>query len=480
MRPTVSIVLSTYNRATKYLPRAIDSVLNQTYGDFELIVVDDCSPDNTLEVVHSYAERDKRVIYHRTEKQSGSDTNPKNQGILKSRGKYIAYLDDDNEYLPHHLEILVNRLEKNPDLDAVYCDMQIFDDANPGVQSMKAIALDFDAQFLINRNYIDTSEVMHRRDIVFKVGGWDETLPKFVDWNLWVRMVKAGAKFQRVPIVALNYYVFPDRKSNRHPTKSWVDPRTQMTMFEPTFDPAGCYIYLPHLGNDRLDQLQPNVGIFTITYDRLEYTKRMHASMVGSTKYPFSWFVFDNGSKDDTQSWVAKQTPYVAGGFENKGLTYASNFLVDRITKDDEYQIIIKVDNDCEFMTKHWLEHIVDLWKRNHMLYMSPYVEGLIHNPGGAPRVGHAFIGPYYVEVTEHIGGLFAAVDARAYREFRWQDQFLHGNQDLEASRAFAKDGFMPLYLPMDRVSHMDGTEAQHAKYPEYFKRRIKEKQTAA
>lgn len=261
-------------------------------------------------------------------------------------------------------------------------------------------------------------------------------------------------------------------------TRTWVDQATGMTMFEPTFDPAGCYIYLPYLGNDRQAELNPLVAVFTITYDRIEYTKRMRKSMKESTKYPFSWFVFDNGSKDGTNQWLHLETPYSAGSITNKGLTYASNFLIDRIVKDQEYQIIIKVDNDCEFMTKRWLESIVDLWKRNHMLYVSPYVEGLVHNPGGAVRVGQAFLGPYYVEVTEHIGGIFAAIDAHAYKKFRWTDQFLHGNQDREASMAFVKQNYMPCYLPMHRVCHMDGTSKQQEVYPEYFERRKKEKQT--
>lgn len=471
--------MSTFNRAERFLPKAIESVLNQSEKDFELIVVDDCSTDNTLEIVHEYAKKDKRVVYAKTPFNSGSDTLPKNLGVLKSRGQYIAYLDDDCRFHEYHLAILLERLEKNPDIDVVYCDMQIFNADKPSEPPQPAIAKDFDTQFLINRNFIDTSEVMHRRDNIFQVGGWDQELPKFVDWNLWVRMMKAGARFERVRTVATDYYVHPNRKSNKVETKSWFDPRFGMTMFEPTFDTAGCYIYLPYLGNDREEEKNPSVAIFTITYERLEYTKRMHESMRQSTRYPYEWFVFDNGSKDGTNDFVKKQTKFISGSFENKGLTYASNFCIDRIMKTPgEFQIVIKVDNDCEFMTKGWLETIVDMWRRNHMLYISPYVEGLVHNPGGAPRVGQAFVGPYYVEVTEHIGGIFAAIDARAYREFRWTDQFLHGNQDREASMRFANDGFMPCYVPMHRVMHMDGTEGQQTKFPEYFERRIKEKRT--
>lgn len=479
MTPKISVIMSTFNRAERFLPRAIESVLKQTEQDFELIVVDDCSTDNTLEVVHDFSQKDKRVIYAKTPFNSGSDTMPKNLGVMKSRGQYIAYLDDDCAFHEYHLEILLKRLERNPEIDVAYCDMQIFNADKPMDPPQPAIAMDFDSQFLMNRNFIDTSEVMHRRDIIFRVGGWDQELPKFVDWNLWVRMCKAGAKFMHVPIVATDYYVHPNRKSNRVETESWYDHRIGMTMFKPTFDPTGCYIYLPYLGDDREEEKNPNVAIFTITYERLDYTKRMYESMRKSTRYPYEWFVFDNGSQDGTNDFVKQHTKYQAGSMENKGLTYASNFCIDRITgTPGEFQIIIKVDNDCEFLTKGWLETIVDMWRRNHMLYVSPYVEGLVHNPGGAPRVGQAFVGPYYVEVTEHIGGIFAAIDASAYREFRWRDQFLHGNQDREASMRFVNDGFMPCYLPMHRVAHMDGTDEQHKKYPEYFERRKKEKRT--
>jgi len=104
----------------------------------------------------------------------------------------------------------------------------------------------------------------------------------------------------------------------------------------------------------------------------------------------------------------------------------------------------------------------------------------LVDNPGGAPRVGYSYIGPYFVEVAYHVSGLCAAIWAKAYEKFRWQDRFIHGNQDREASIAFMKQGFMPIYLPLHRVMHMDTTAGQQKKYPEYFKKRIIEKRTQA
>lgn len=482
--PEVTVIMSTYNRLEKFTKKAIKSVLDQTFKDFELIVADDCSTDGTKEYVEELIKKDKRIRLVRTPVNTGTDAKPKNTALKVSKGKYICYLDDDCEYYPYHIEKMYERMQANPKVDVLYSDMWLMDADRPEWEGQQGIAINFDAQFLLNRNYIDFSMVMHKRDWVFQVGGIDETLPRFKDWNLFVRMMKAGAVFQRFPMVLTTYFTHKNNTAAKHPVETWQDPETGMTMFKPTFDPAGCYIYLPYLGFDREDEKFPRIAIYTITYDRLEYTKRMYESMRQSTKYQFDWFVFDNGSVDGTQDWITKETPFASGSTTNRGITFASNYLIDKIMELDSkmsangFQMIIKVDNDCEFMTKGWLESIVDLWKRNHMIYVSPYVEGLVNNPGGAPRIGHSFISPYFLEVTNHIGGLFAAIDKRAYKEFRWSDKFLHGNQDREASEAFREQRYMPCYMPLHRVMHMDTTEGQHHKFPDYFERRKSEKTT--
>jgi glycosyltransferase involved in cell wall biosynthesis len=94
-RPLVSVILPTYNRASM-LPRAISSALNQNYSNIELIVIDDCSSDETETVVRSF--EDPRIIYERLEKNSGGSA-ARNFGIEISLGEFIAFLDDDDEWL---------------------------------------------------------------------------------------------------------------------------------------------------------------------------------------------------------------------------------------------------------------------------------------------------------------------------------------------------------------------------------------------
>src|SRR3989344_7750625 len=98
----VSVIIPTYNRAS-LLSRAIESVMNQTFKDFELIIVDDGSIDNTRDMVERFRRMDARVKYLRQE-NSGTPASPLNIGIKNSQGEYLAFLDDDDEWLPQKLE----------------------------------------------------------------------------------------------------------------------------------------------------------------------------------------------------------------------------------------------------------------------------------------------------------------------------------------------------------------------------------------
>ncbi len=453
----ISVICSTYNRSDHFLPKAIDSVLKQTYKDWELIIVDDCSTDDTEYVVANY--KDVRIKYIKLEENFGSDTRPKNTGIEAAKYEFICFIDDDVQYRPNHLQTLIESF--TDDLDVVYSDMMIMPEHEKG------IAHDFDAQFLMLRNFIDTSAAMVRRSALYDVGGWDETLKKFVDWNLWVRMTKAGKKFKRVPVVTFSYWIHEDTKSQRVKTQTYSHP-TLGTLYVPTFDPAGCYINVGCIG----EVYEPSVAIFTIHYNRPDYSRQTWEEMTATAGYPFEWYCYNNGGTEpfgDGQ-WI--------GDGINVGITKSSNALIRKIKESASYDIIIKIDNDVEFQTKDWLTDVVDLWKRNHMIYVSPYVEGLYHHPGGAQRRGYGMIGDEFIEVTNHIGGIFAAISAKAYDSFRWQDEMLHGDQDSEASYRFREMGYMPCYYPKHRIMHRDGTLGQMDKDEKYHKKRKIEKVT--
>lgn len=121
MNPFFSIIIATYNREN-LITRAIDSVINQDTNDWELIIVDDCSLDNTYEKIKSFFS-DERIFYFKTDKNSGV-AKARNLGISKSIGRYITFLDSDDEYKKNHLSVRYDLLE-NQNIDLLHGGVEI-------------------------------------------------------------------------------------------------------------------------------------------------------------------------------------------------------------------------------------------------------------------------------------------------------------------------------------------------------------------
>jgi len=184
----VSIILPTYNRASM-LNKAIDSTLNQTFKDFELIIVDNYSTDNTESVVKSYD--DKRISYFKNQNNGLVSIN-RNYGIQKSCGEYIAFLDDDDLWLPEKLEKQVKLLDSNKKLGLVYSRSYVIDDrGNPAKPTyFRGIKLRRGHVFneLLVSNFIPQLTVLTRRDALDKVGKFDLQYKIAQDYDLWLRI----------------------------------------------------------------------------------------------------------------------------------------------------------------------------------------------------------------------------------------------------------------------------------------------------
>lgn len=477
--PKVSIVISTYKRPDG-LKNAINSVLNQTFQDFEIIVVHD---GNWTEYPLSHPNiKDERITYLSVD-HFGNDTKPKNTGILASKGEYIALLDDDNTFRPDHLQILLNELDKHPDIDIVYGDRWLTDETGQ-VPPQVGKYSDWTPGKLMIENYIDTSDVLIRREALFYVGGLDETQKKYIDWNLWVRLEKAGFKFKRVPQVITNYNIGKDSKSLTKLTnkeKEFTENNPGQFMNIPDFDTVDCDVKVPFLGGAS----EPRVAIFTLTYDRLEMTKKSFDSLHKTAGYKFDHYVVDNGSSDGSITWLKNEyetnpSIQVVLSDKNLGISKGSNKALDMIMEHGDYDIIVKVDNDAIFQSDGWLAKMVEIWKSNNNIALSCYVSGLKDNPGGATRYHRGIVKGELLGMTHHLGGICHFVDARAYKNFRWdENDYLHSAQDLMFSQYLEANGYAMGYLENYYLSHgEEGTEAQHKQYPEYFERRKTEKRT--
>jgi glycosyltransferase involved in cell wall biosynthesis len=184
--PLVSVVMPTYNRA-RLLSRAVNSVLDQTYPNFELIVVDDCSTDGTEGVMQGF--QDDRIRYIRHEKNQGAPI-ARNTGIRAAKGKYIAFQDSDDVWLSTKLEKQVNAFNSAPsDLGVIYTSFWLISDYEktliPSSYLKQTEGKIHDV--LLKMNFVSLSSAVVKRECFEKVGMF-ENIPRFQDWELWLRI----------------------------------------------------------------------------------------------------------------------------------------------------------------------------------------------------------------------------------------------------------------------------------------------------
>lgn len=210
--PKVSVIIPTYNRA-RYICRAINSVLNQTFTDYEIIIVDDGSTDNTREVLAQYGNR----IVYLSQSNKGISAS-RNRGISAAQGEYIAFLDSDDEWLPEKLTIQVDMLDKNERLGLACSRMLILDSDGKqrGYKPEERTGRNFRELIEIGGD-LPTSTVMTRKACFDKVGVFDETLPPMEDFEMWVR-IASRYDIYMMPEKVLAYYYTHDHQITKNTT----------------------------------------------------------------------------------------------------------------------------------------------------------------------------------------------------------------------------------------------------------------------
>lgn len=204
-RPTVSVIIPTYNRA-HLVGRAIGSVLNQTYQDFELIVVDDGSTDNTEQVVKRFNDPHIRYICH---DQNRGGSAARNSGIKMARGEYIAFQDSDDEWLPEKLEKQMRVFENGrAEVGVVYTDMwRIRGEErkywySPIIRPEDGIVY---KQALDRVMGIGIQTAIIKRECFNVAGMFDERFPRFIDLELFIRLSKYYC-FYHINEPLVNFY----------------------------------------------------------------------------------------------------------------------------------------------------------------------------------------------------------------------------------------------------------------------------------
>lgn len=215
--PPVSVIMPVYN-SEKYLQESIESILNQTFKDFEFIIINDGSTDKSLAIINSYNKQDNRIkLITRINKGLVYSLN---EALKVSQGTFIARMDSDDISLPRRFETQLKYMHNNPDVDLLATCIEVFGTAN-GLQKKRrlknynTVIKDNDLEkTLLRDNVICHPSVMIRKDSIIKLPEIYREKRKYnQDYDLWVRMLKEGMTIRKLKEVLLKYRLHVDSKS---------------------------------------------------------------------------------------------------------------------------------------------------------------------------------------------------------------------------------------------------------------------------
>lgn len=180
MKPDISIIMPCYNQA-KYIGEAIDSVLNQTFTDWELILVDDGSTDDSYSIINEYVNRDRRIVCFR--QANGGPSKARNQGAKNAFGKYLLFFDSDDKLASTYIEHGVQYLEANEKCAVFYPRVKYF-----GSRNDEELLRYTSYKDLLCKSSILCTSIIRKKDFD-RIEGFDETMIGFEDWEMFIRLL---------------------------------------------------------------------------------------------------------------------------------------------------------------------------------------------------------------------------------------------------------------------------------------------------
>lgn len=375
MPPKISILTATYNRPA-LLKEAVQSVLKQTFTDLEHIIVN----DGGVEVRHILDEfRDQRIVYLPLETNQGK-AHALNQALKIARGEYIGYLDDDDHFFPNHVETLYKAISVHPEAGLVYSDFEEVnyekDEAGNRIEVNRFVnySRDFDREALFKGNYIPHPTILHRKELLEKYGGFDESFPCLIDWEI-LRRLAFYTDFIHIKQLTGEYYI--NRKTGDHITNLNND--------RPQY-------YMEHLLRIRR-KLPPkpwrnvtSVSLFLRLHSRDDALSSFISKLLHATIYPCEIFlclhrgeesaVFGNQRADADvlgNDWLEKMNITVICGDDDADLLRQAAL---RATGE----LIVTLDT-TQLLYKGWLNSIVESRKNHSVSRAFP----LKYQPGATP-----------------------------------------------------------------------------------------------
>ena len=362
-KPTLSIVMATYNTDHVFLRKAIESVRAQLYPHFELLIADDCSPDAEVRaIVREYAELDGRIrLVERTE--NGNISAATNSAIEQASGEWIVFMDHDDALVEHALFHVVLAMNENPRATLLYSDEDKIDEAD--VPFMPYFKPDFDPLLLLGQNYVCHLTVV-RRDLVEQLGRLRSEFDGAQDWDLVLRVSEVVDRHTIIHIPHILYHWRSHRESTSQSSaaKPWALDAGRRAVTEAlrrrqvdakVTEVAGTGLALVEFA---LPAQPPMVSIMIPTRDG-KYLSTSVTSVLEKTTYPnYEIVVIDNGSvKESTATFLHSVADRVRVVRDDRPFNYSA--LHNAAVPACRGEVLVLLNDDTEIIDGTWLGAMV-------------------------------------------------------------------------------------------------------------------------
>lgn len=478
-KPLISIILPIYNTPEEYLRECIESVISQSYENWELCVADDASTTDPLSVIKELASKNKNIKWVRLEKNQHI-AGASGEALKLAKGEYVALLDHDDLLMPNALFEMVKKINENPEADFIYSDEDKIEDGKG--HSDPFFKPDWSPDFLRSCNYITHFSVI-KRDLVESVGGFRLGTEGAQDWDLFLRLAESTDKIFHVPKILYSWRKSPSStaKSAKSKPYAYINQLRVLRDSLVRQKSAGAVMQSPFKGFWRVHyrvQGTPLVSIVIPTKDNYSLIKNCVESIVEKTTYPFFEIVIvDTGSTDKKaeslyNKWVADG--YVKVVHWKKPFNFAGACNLGANKSSGEYLLFL--NNDTEVITPEWIENMLGHAQRSStgmVGCMLMFPDDTIQHAGVVLSSRDIAFHPFYgqdpkldiftnifVSNTRNCAAVTAACSMVAKSKFKeaggFDEKLSVTYNDVDLCLKLLDNGYQNVYTPYARLYHYE------------------------
>uniref|UniRef100_A0A7V4E5J4 Glycosyltransferase n=1 Tax=candidate division WOR-3 bacterium TaxID=2052148 RepID=A0A7V4E5J4_UNCW3 len=499
--PKISIIMPTWNTEEKWLRKAIESVLNQVYDNWELCIADGGSTKpHVRRVLEEYARKDRRIKVKFLPENLGIAGNS-NEALKLATGEFVAFLDHDDELAPFALYEVVKLLNEKPDLDFIYSDEDKIDEK--GRRRDPFFKPDYSPDMFLSCNYICHLSVI-RKSLVDKVGGFRLGYDGSQDYDLFLRVLEHTDKIAHIPKILYHWRMIRTSAASSTSAKPYAYEAAKKALADAMrrrgIEIEGVYDGL-WLGSYRIKYKikgNPKVSIIIPTKDKVEVLKRCIDSILNKTTYQnYEIVIVDNNSQEEkTFEYyeTIKDNPKIRILEYKKPFNFSAinNYAVSKV--DSEF--ILFLNNDTEVITPEWLSAMLEHAQRREVGAVGAkliFPNNTIQHCGIVLGLGpHRVAGNIYYKFPEHHGYFgtiniirnFSAVTAACMLTKKSLFEEVGGFDEVNLPIAFndvdyclklREKGYLIVYTPYAVLYHHESLSRGHEDTPEKQERFLRE-----